>query len=169
MADDYDADNDCNLQIHVYPHHKPSKDHDNNHYLSRLHVVQQLFHAYTNRTEAYNLSNWIGLVLFGTTANCTCELTPFYSKFKESVDSAKPAGDTCCYDALLLASTKLEAFVGQNPGCRKRIVCLTDGKDTKSVVKAYETAKTLVANNIVVDSIFIGIVEYSVIMTCSLF
>lgn len=124
--------------------------------LSRLDTVKQLFHAYTSRTEAYDLANQIGLILFGSSATCECEITPFFEHFKSKVDGATANGDTACYDALNLGMTKLLEFEASNPDCNLRIICLSDGVDNKSTISAFDVSKLLKNNNIVVDVVAIG-------------
>ena len=64
-----------------------------------------------------------------------CDITPHLEKFTKILDKVTTEGDTTMYDALALAKNQLDAFVASNPaaaagGCKKRILCLSDGCDT---------------------------------------
>ena len=84
----------------------------------------------------------MGLILFGSTVVETCAITPLFEVFRDHIDSAHADGETCLviglfiivskYDALTLAVTALTKFGEQHKGCAKRIICLSDGEDTKS-------------------------------------
>jgi ubiquitin-protein ligase len=133
-----------------------SKEKYRNKQLSRLFAVKQLFRAFIERTEAYDLPHHIGLVLFGSEVECTCSITPYFDQFRSKVDDARYNGDTSIYDALILAKTKLEEYRLKYPNIRQRILCLSDGVDTDSSASALDAALALKANNIVCDSIMIG-------------
>ena len=53
--------------------------------LNRLDTVKQLFHAYANRSMAYNLPHVVGLTLFGSKVKVACPLTEAYESFKGTV------------------------------------------------------------------------------------
>jgi hypothetical protein len=127
--------------------------------LTRLQAVQQLFHAYTNRTEGYALPNRLGLITFGESTKVACELTGLYSKFKATVDKCKANGDTPLYDAVLMAIEKLATFTSSNESyasCRMRVLVLTDGEDSSSTSSLELCMTEVVKAGIVVDSICIG-------------
>ena len=50
--------------------------------LNRIDTVKQLFHAYANRSMAYNLPHVVGLTLFGSEVQVACPLTEAYESFK---------------------------------------------------------------------------------------
>ena len=50
--------------------------------LNRMDTVKQLFHAYANRSMAYNLPHVVGLTLFGSEIKVACPLTEAYESFK---------------------------------------------------------------------------------------
>ena len=125
--------------------------------LSRMDVVKQLFHAFINRSCAYDYPNHIGLLLFGSDIDLTCPLTPLYEAFRERVDSMRSKGDTKLYDALSMACDKLVAWRQEHSSeARLRIICLSDGDDTKSEQKAYKVAGQLQEHGIVLDAVNIG-------------
>ena len=58
--------------------------------LDRMDTVKQLFHAYANRSMAYNLPHVVGLTLFGSKVKVACPLTEAYESFKgTTVDCAR--------------------------------------------------------------------------------
>jgi Mg-chelatase subunit ChlD len=99
-------------------------------------VVQQLFHAFINRTDAYDKAHAVGLITFGKTVSEACRLTPYFDQFQTKLDNIRPDGDTPAYDALDLARQKLDTFAETNPKAIKRIFLLTDGLDTSSEIDA---------------------------------
>lgn len=129
--------------------------------LTRMQTVQQLFHAFCNRTEAYGLPHHVALIIFGTNVDVACEFTPLFDTFKEAIDNISPAGDTQLIGAIELARKKLESYCVErgfsDAECRKRILVLSDGEDNKSQgVDALALSKALIANKVVVDAVFVG-------------
>lgn len=124
--------------------------------MTRLQTVQQLFHAYINRSQAYNYPNQIGLILFDSTVNYACPITPLFEVFRDKIDNAVGRGDTSLYDALMKAGELLSEFSKTHKNCSTRIICLSDGEDTKSTNSAHKVAYELQKLRVVVDSIMIG-------------
>jgi len=124
--------------------------------MSRLQTVQQLFHAFINRSQAYNYPNQIGLILFNTNVEETCEITPLFEVFRDHIDNADARGETCLFDALLKAGQNLKEFSVAHKNCATRIICLSDGEDTSSKNYAWKVAHELQKSGVVVDSIMIG-------------
>ena len=60
------------------------------------------------------------------------------------------------FDALDMARQELDKFAALYPSCRKRILCLSDGADNKSVLAAHTVATALQRSGVVCDSICIG-------------
>ena len=58
--------------------------------LKRMDTVKQLFSAYINRTEAYDLSNYIGLMTYGTDIKQPVSLTPILEDFRSALDHVSP-------------------------------------------------------------------------------
>jgi len=128
--------------------------------LKRMDTVKQLFSAYINRTEAYDLSNYIGLMTYGTDIKQPVSLTPILEDFRSALDNVSPKGETKMFDAIDEAATKLikfrEAHKLRHPTSplpRLRILCLTDGEDTNSEFDAHVVAKGLQEANIVLDAV----------------
>ena len=127
--------------------------------LSRLQAVQQIFNSFVNRTEAYDHPHYISLMLFSTTIVRACYFTPLYEKFKESVDGASEGGDTALFDCIEAARVDLERFRDAKPqhkGALLRILVLSDGEDTKSILEPHVVARGVRAAKIVVDCVSIG-------------
>lgn len=124
--------------------------------LSRLDVVKQMFEALINRILAYNYKTHVGLVSFANTAKVDQSITHVIEDFRASLNSIKAGGDTAIWDALMLAQDQLVHYATKYPTAKKRIICLTDGEDTKSLQKPYDVYWQLKQQGILVDSICIG-------------
>jgi ubiquitin-protein ligase len=124
--------------------------------LTRMDVSKQVFGAFINRLIAYEFPTMVGLVSFGTSASLAQPLTAIIENFRHAVDTMKPSGDTSLWAALALAADQLVHLGQSYPGIPKRIVCLSDGVDTKSTASASDVCRRLVRDHIVVDSCSIG-------------
>ena len=60
--------------------------------LKRMETVKQLFSAYLDRTEAYNLSIHLGLITYGTNIQTNVKLTPILDDFRDAIDNIEPEG-----------------------------------------------------------------------------
>jgi ubiquitin-protein ligase len=128
--------------------------------LSRMSTAKQLFAAFIDRTRAYDLPNSLGLITYGSECKIRVQLTPILEDFTTAMENARPNGETKMFDAIDLAAKKLIAYRDQHklrhpstPLPRLRILCFTDGKDTKSVSKPHLVAKYLQEHNIVLDAV----------------
>eukprot|EP01116_Phalansterium_solitarium_P023797 TRINITY_DN851_c0_g1_i5.p2 TRINITY_DN851_c0_g1~~TRINITY_DN851_c0_g1_i5.p2 ORF type:complete len:522 (-),score=161.57 TRINITY_DN851_c0_g1_i5:965-2530(-) len=124
--------------------------------MTRLEIVKQLFNAFVNRSQAYNYPTRIGLILFGSTVNEVCKVTPLFEKFRDHIDSVNARGDTRMYDAIQKAADSLVAFRTDHAGCALRIICFSDGKDTKSTAMPLQVVSALQRNSIILDGIRIA-------------
>eukprot|EP01122_Echinamoeba_exundans_P010759 TRINITY_DN4093_c0_g2_i1.p1 TRINITY_DN4093_c0_g2~~TRINITY_DN4093_c0_g2_i1.p1 ORF type:complete len:1407 (+),score=400.37 TRINITY_DN4093_c0_g2_i1:146-4366(+) len=140
--------------IDVLEMDKPYKRDDTR--LTRIQTVKQLFHAYINRSQAYNYANHIGLMLFGSDVDYTCPITPLFEVFRDEIEECEASGETALYDALDEAVDALSEFKQQYPECKLRIIVLSDGDDTASDSEPWDVAKKIQTNNIVCDSVLIG-------------
>ena len=52
-------------------------------------------------------------------------------------------GDTALWDALALANDQLSDYARQFPNAKKRIICISDGEDTKSKQRSCDVSKNL--------------------------
>jgi uncharacterized protein YegL len=124
--------------------------------LSRLDVSKQVFGSFINRTLAYNYPVHIGLITFEDTAKLSQAPSGVVENFRRNVDSMEAKGDTTLWDALALASDQLEEHARNYPEAKKRIICLSDGNDTKSQRTAQDILRPILQNNVVVDSFCVG-------------
>lgn len=65
-------------------------------------------------------------------------------------------GDTALWDAIALADDQLSQYGQSYPDARKRIICLSDGADTKSTKCSHEVSLGTVQRKVVVDSFCLG-------------
>ncbi|KAI6660015.1 hypothetical protein LOD99_14356 [Oopsacas minuta] len=133
-----------------------SMDEEYEHGMTRLQAVKQLFHAFANRSMAYNLHNVIGLTLFATDIKVHSRVTELFERFKQKVDIVMAEGRTKLYDAIIEGIRQLTEFMEKYKECRKRIICLTDGEDCLSKKTPLHTARLALENQVIVDSILIG-------------
>eukprot|EP01046_Picozoa_sp_COSAG06_P034093 COSAG06_NODE_3539_length_5209_cov_18.158513_5_plen_207_part_00 len=128
--------------------------------LTRLDTVKQLFHAFSNRSQAYAFNHSIGLITFGSfssTQTFDCEITDLFERFKDDVDQAEGKGRTYLWDALHAAYLALKDFQSTNDQCRLRMLVLSDGADTGShVCTAHKVARLMQDDQIIVDAVAVG-------------
>ena len=128
--------------------------------LTRVETVKQLFHAFSNRSQAYAFRHSVGLMKFGSfdeTPTFDCNITDLFESFKEEVDEAEARGKTFLWDALHAGHLALKAFRTANEGCRLRVLVLSDGSDTASnACTAHKAARLLQSEMIVVDAVCVG-------------
>jgi ubiquitin-protein ligase len=138
----------------------PHKSETSRKHLTRLETCKQLFHAFINRSLAYDYPIEIGLLEFGTKVSVTCPFTPMYETFRDKIDSVEADGDTALYDALDTACTELlnwkQAKPKERDNAKLRIVCLSDGANTTGCTRPEMIAAQLQKHGIVVDAIQIG-------------
>ena len=77
------------------------------------------------------------------------------------------AGDTALWDAIALADDQLSQYGQQYPNATKRIICLSDGADTKSSKRSHEVALGIIKRKVVVDSFCLGNVDNKELRTTS--
>ncbi|KIX92666.1 uncharacterized protein Z520_11695 [Fonsecaea multimorphosa CBS 102226] len=121
--------------------------------LSRMDVTKQVCSQFFDRLIAYGYPTTVGLVTFGTDVRLTQWLTGAVENVREAVDAIDAGGNTALWDALVLAANHLISQSQSYPGIKKRIICISDGRDTGSVCKAEEVCGKLFQHRIVVDSI----------------
>ena len=124
--------------------------------LSRLQVLKQMFETLINRIIAYSYKTHIGLVTFDSTAKVSQSITHVIENFRRSVENMKATGDTALWEGLKLAQTEIMKHAEKYPQAQRRIICLSDGNDTKSVAGPADLCWQLRENNIAVDSVVIG-------------
>jgi len=110
---------------------------------------------------AYKYPNQIGLILFGSNVEYKCPITPLFEVFRDQIDKVNASGETCLYDAIEKAGEVLLNFKKTHEKAQLRILCLTDGDDTKSKAKPYLVSGQLQRNSIVLDAIMIAGIPFS--------
>ena len=83
--------------------------------ISRLNAVKQLFHAFANRTMAYNLFHVVGLTVFARQFTCVSKVTELFEQFKEYVDALYTKDTTALYDSINDGITQLIEFTTCHP------------------------------------------------------
>lgn len=135
---------------------KVSTREKNDRRLSRLEVLKQCFEAIINRMIAYSYKTHIGLVTFSSTASVSQSITHVIENFRRSVENMEANGDTALWGGLVLAQAQIMKHAGKYPQAQRRIICLSDGNDTKSVAGAADLCFKLREDKIAVDSFIIG-------------
>lgn len=84
------------------------------------------------------------------------ELTPIFENFRQELDRVSAHGDSAVYDALDLARSVLTNYRRDLPNLRRRIIIVSDGKDTNSESSAVEVCRALQNSRVIVDSVQVG-------------
>jgi uncharacterized protein YegL len=126
--------------------------------LSRLGCTKQLFHAFLNRSAAYDFVSHIGLVTFGSEVKYNSQLSPFYERFTRVLDTQTAGGATKLYDALRRSVKELEKWRLSHPSApRCRILCISDGNDTDSKKASAEQLFSMLRTaNVTLDVVALG-------------
>lgn len=130
---------------------------DKGYRLTRLDVLKQMFEALINRMLAYNYKNHVGLVKFSSHAQVAMPISHVLENFRRATNRLYGDGDTALWDALALAGDQIEQYASRFPGAKKRVVVISDGRDTKSSTNTSRSiASNLLRKGISVDSVSIG-------------
>ncbi len=132
--------------------------------LSRLEIVKQLFHAFINRSQAYDYPIHIGLQTFATDIELRCPMTPFYENFRDTIDEVEAKGDTALFQCIHEAAERLmEWKETKGQQANLRILVLSDGTDSKLDLKLEKNrshlltiCRNLEKNKIRLDVVQIG-------------
>jgi hypothetical protein len=103
LLSQYNRHRDDGFEISVFGLADPLKTKREEQKLKRIDAAQALFHAFVNRTEAYDYAHLIGLTLFGSNVSNVCKFTQLFTPFRAHVDEAEAHGDTRLFDALSTA------------------------------------------------------------------
>ncbi|KAH8659259.1 hypothetical protein BGZ60DRAFT_544304 [Tricladium varicosporioides] len=125
--------------------------------LSRLDVLKTMFDAFVNRLLAYNFRTHLGLITFRSTPDVSQSITHAVESFRHKLNNMVATGDTALWDALALATDQLADYQRKYPKAKMRIICISDGADTKSTKSAGEVSWGLQRASVVVDSICLGL------------
>lgn len=123
---------------------------------TRMEVLKQMFEALVNRLSAYRYKTHVGLITFASKPRLAQPITHVVEDFRKSVEGMETHGDTALWDALNLADDQVSSYADKYPSARKRIICLSDGEDTKSIKRCHDVYQQLAGHNIVVDIICLG-------------
>ncbi|KAK7973177.1 hypothetical protein PG988_007311 [Apiospora saccharicola] len=136
--------------------------------LSRLDVLKQMFEAFINRLLAYNYKTHVGLVAFSTKPTLTMGISHVVENFRRSTSEIEEDGDTALWDALALGMDQVNEYGKKYPQAKKRIICISDGLDNKSMTNtAADVCWRLRQTNIVVDSVSLGMEKNGDLRTMS--
>lgn len=128
-----------------------------NHGLTRLDVLKQMFEALINRMLAYSYKNHVGLVKFSSHAQVVMPISHVLENFRRATNELIGGGDTALWDALALAGDQIEQYASRFPNAKKRIVVISDGRDTKSTANTcHDIASNLLRKEISIDSVSLG-------------
>lgn len=78
--------------------------------MSRLAVCDSNFHAFANRSAAYDYHHVVGLVSFSDVVTRACPLTESWLRFARALGKLEAGGRTHLWEAVRVASDMLEAF-----------------------------------------------------------
>lgn len=124
--------------------------------LTRLDVLKQMFDAYVNRLLAYGFQTHVGLITFRSAASLTQNVTHAVENFRHQLNNIIASGDTALWDAIMLGRDTLLQYATKYPKAKLRIICLSDGEDTKSKQRVHDVALSLIHDRIIVDSFCLG-------------
>lgn len=124
---------------------------------TRLDVLKQMFEALINRMLAYNYKNHVGLVKFSSHAEVVMPISHVLENFRRVTNEMEGGGDTALWDALALAGDQIEQYACVFPDAKKRIIVISDGRDTKSMTNtSHSVTSELLRKGIAVDSVSLG-------------
>ena len=98
----------------------------------------------------------MGLITFQASATVSQNITHAIENFRHKVNGMNARGDTALWDALALANDQLSEYAQKFPNAKKRIICISDGEDTKSKQRSSDVSWSLFQNKVVVDSFCLG-------------
>ncbi|XP_006822902.1 uncharacterized protein LOC102801139 [Saccoglossus kowalevskii] len=127
-----------------------------NRQMSKLDAIKNLFHAFADRSMAYNFRHVIGLTTFNCTPHVEDKCTEAFESVKAKVQRLYSDGGTAMYDAKFNALSQLREIGVKYLACKKRILCLTDGDDGSRHHNILDTTIALQASDICLDSVLVG-------------
>ena len=124
--------------------------------------------ATINRMLAYNYQTHSGLITFASAPKVAMSISHVLENFRRSTQDMVAEGDTALWDALALAKDQLVEYSKKYPEAKKRIICISDGEDTKSATnKPDEICWRLREAGIAVDTISLGYEDNADLRTIS--
>ena len=108
-------------------------------------------------TYRQNYKTHCGLITFATTPKVAMNISHVLENFRRTTQDMSAEGDTALWDALALAKDQLVEYSKKYPEAKKRIICISDGEDTKSATnKPDDICWRLRVADIAVDTISLG-------------
>eukprot|EP01103_Thecamoeba_quadrilineata_P011284 TRINITY_DN2661_c0_g1_i1.p1 TRINITY_DN2661_c0_g1~~TRINITY_DN2661_c0_g1_i1.p1 ORF type:complete len:1060 (+),score=197.28 TRINITY_DN2661_c0_g1_i1:52-3231(+) len=138
--------------FHVYPKTRHGTMGKKPEVLSKLTLSKQLFHCFTDRTDAYNYAHKIGLIEFASDVTVVCRPTSTLDLFHDSLENISASGNTLMYDSVIEAS-KCFSNMELPKSTKLRILLLTDGVDSGSKNSLEKAIEKLKSDKIVLDAI----------------
>jgi Mg-chelatase subunit ChlD len=83
------------------------------------------------------------LITFQSSATVSQNITHAIENFRHKVNGMNARGDTALWDALALANDQLSEYAKKFPNAKKRIICISDGDDTKSKQRSSDVSWSL--------------------------
>jgi len=142
------------LKVQMHPPHNKAKDN----VLTRLDVLKQMFEALINKILAYGYNKThVGLITFSSKATVAMPISHVVENFRRATNDMEAKGDTALFDALALAEDQVSEYGARYPNAKKRIICISDGVDTKSGPNTAEgVAYKFFHHDVALDSICLG-------------
>ncbi|GAB7333004.1 hypothetical protein MBLNU13_g04699t1 [Cladosporium sp. NU13] len=153
------------LKVQLLPPHNKAKEN----VLSRLDVLEQMFEALINKILAYGYNKThIGLITFSSKATVTMPISHIVENFRRATNDMEAKGDTALFDALALAEDQVSEYGARYPSAKKRVICISDGVDTKSGPNTAEgVAYKFFHHDVALDSICLGDEENTMLWAIS--
>lgn len=126
--------------------------------LSRLTVAKQCFETFLDKTAAFDYPHRVALYTFSSDVKQAVSMTGLLDNFRKSMSGVKAQGDTKMLDCVKKAAEDMIEYRQKHasqlsPGCKSRIIVLTDGEDNTSKIDRDDLIDFLRTNDIVVDGI----------------
>lgn len=116
-----------------------------------------MFEALINKILAFNYKTHVGLVTFSSEASVAMPISHVLENFRRATNKMEASGDTAFFDALALAEDQVIEYSARYPNAKKRVICISDGVDTKSILHTAEgVAFGMLSKDVALDSICLG-------------
>jgi len=124
---------------------------------ARYSAAAQMLSSICSKAYAYRCSSTFGIISFEKEVTTLMELCEIPQTFESVISGIKPKRSTALYKGIDLAISKIINVAPHYKNAIKRIVVLSDGKDTCGGINPIEIFKKLLENEIVLDAITINI------------
>ena len=128
-----------------------------------------MFEALVNKILAYGYNKThIGLITLSSKATVAMPISHVVENFRRATNDMEAKGNTALFDALALADDQVSEYGAQYASAKKRIICISDGVDTKSSSNTAEgVAYKLFHSDVALDSICLGDEENTMLWAIS--